>query len=227
LESIVGGEEAAKLQQAINEWRPQYEKAIECAAAEIYVALRKGRLTAKGKLLPDPDPAVALRILAKQKQSLAEIDDADIPKDFWSLRHIYWEPSAARNDHEHYCQIWCDTDQVMSLFPYDKLCTGEPVTLMRHGPVFVLGNATAEQPTRPRSTQRARGRPPGSQFQWGFFHCEMTQTIIDGKLPSKKEAAIDMVQGWFKQRGLKTPSRSIIQGELAPYYERTFRLPEK
>jgi hypothetical protein len=220
-------EEAARLQQELNDWRPKYEKAIELAAAKIYVELREGRLTARGKRLPDLDPATALKILTEQKQPLADLDDLAIPKDFWSLPHIYWEPSAARNDREHYCQIFCNTEQVMSLFPYDKLWTGEPVEgLARYGSFFVLSNATSTLPKqRAQSIRRSRGRP--EQHQWGPFHLDMAEVIRNGELPPKREAAIAMVQEMFSRRGMKIPGRTAIREQLLPYYERFGRPDEK
>jgi hypothetical protein len=72
-------QEANRLHEALRDWRPKYEKAIEYAAAKIYCALREGVLTSKGVLLPDPDPAIALTKLADQGKGLDDLEDLAIP----------------------------------------------------------------------------------------------------------------------------------------------------
>src|SRR5207248_8765434 len=89
--------DAAKLLDEISEWKPKFERAIELAASEVYTVLRKGLLISRGVRLPDPDVAISVKVLAKQKKQLGELDTVAIPKDAWSLPNIYWEISATRN----------------------------------------------------------------------------------------------------------------------------------
>jgi hypothetical protein len=166
--------EAEKLLDEMTQWKPKFERAIELAASEVYTALRKGRLTSKGVRLPDPDVAVSLTLLAEQNKALGDLEVVTIPKDFWSLPNIYWEISAARNDIEHYCHIRCMTDDLMSLFPFGAVTTGESVDgVMRHGSFYVLSassGAAVAPGRRGQAHGRVAGRPP--LYRWDYLHVE-------------------------------------------------------
>jgi hypothetical protein len=214
--------EAANFHKEISEWKPKYERAIELAATEIYGALRKGRLSSKGVRLPDPDLEVSLKVLAEQGKQLDELEDVAIPKDAWSLPHIHWEISAARNDCEHYRYIYCPIEEVLSLFPHD-IVAGEPVDgLVRHGSFFVLARdsaaalpAAAARRSQPRG--RGRGRPP--EYRWSDLHLEMAAMVCEG-LPSKKEAAVADLQGRCGKHGWSVPAIRTLRDFVTPYYKR-------
>ncbi len=52
--------EITQLQKKLAEWKPKYNEKIELPAAKIYVALKEGKLGAKGILLPHVDRETAL-----------------------------------------------------------------------------------------------------------------------------------------------------------------------
>jgi hypothetical protein len=210
--------EAAELRQKLNEWKPKFERAIELAAAKVYAALREGRLTSKGVRLPDPDVAVSLKVLAEQETTVGELEDVAIPKDAWSLPHIYWEISAARNDDEHYCQIRCPTAEVMSLFPHDSVAAGEPLDgLAQHGSFFVLSSNSVAPARRSQSRGRGRGRP--SEYRWDDLHLEMAALVLD-ELPPKKDATVEYLRELCGKRGWPVPATRTLYGWLEPYYAR-------
>ena len=67
-----GRRQAKTLLEEMTEWKPKFERAIELAAAEVYSALRKGRLTGSGVRLPDPnDVAVSIKLMAEQNKKQA------------------------------------------------------------------------------------------------------------------------------------------------------------
>lgn len=137
----VAHSEAMRLHHELEGWKPKYKKATELAKARVYVALKEGRLTAKGVLLPEMDEKKALESLAKEGRTFEDLMDVEIPREFWSFDYILWELSAARNDGAHYCQIHCETEQVLSCFPHDSLLSGLPVQgLERFGSFFVLND---------------------------------------------------------------------------------------
>jgi hypothetical protein len=214
-------EEAVKLHNELKSWCPQYRKAIELPTAKVYVALKEGTLSAKGKLLPDLDPKKALNALAKEGRDLADARDVEIPREFWSLRKIFWEKSAARNEDQHYCQIYCQTEDVLSVFPLESLIQGVQVSgLERFGSLFVLNDPALAitRPTTLRSRKGGTGRP--AKYSWDVFHLEVASIVEQHKLPEKKEAAIEHFRKWFFDCFGKSPSRTMIGDRLTPYYQR-------
>ena len=213
--------DAKKLLDEMTLWKPKFERAIELAASQIYTALRKGQLTTKGVRLPDADVAISLKLLAEQDKKISELDHVAIPKDFWSLPNIYWEISAARNDTEHYCQIYCPTDELMSLFPFNAVSTGEPVDgLVRHGSFYILSPTSAATATPSRRSQlRSRGgRHP--QYRWSDLHVD-TAGLVRAGLPAKKEAAVEQIRQIYRKKyGEPVPAIRTLHDFLKPYYER-------
>lgn len=52
------------------------------------------------------------------------------------------------------------------------------------------------------------------------FHLEVTDLLMRGELPAKKESAIQHFQDWFKQVLKQHPKRTAIGDKLKPYYDR-------
>jgi hypothetical protein len=213
-------DEAANIFNELEIWCPQYKKAIELPAAKVYVALKEGTLSAVGILLPDLDPNKALNALAQDDHDLSDAPYVEIPREFWSLREIFWERSAARNETHHYCQIFCQTEDLLSVFPLESLIHGVQVSgVERFGSLFVL-NDSGLAITRPttRRWKRRTGRP--QKYPWDDFHLEVASIIERHELPEKKEAAIELLQKWFVDRKGSSPSRTMIGERLTPYYQR-------
>lgn len=212
-------DEAVKLYKELESWHPQYRRTMELPAAKVYVALKEGTLSAKGILLPHIDPDKALDAMAKEGQDLADATSVEIPREFWSLREIFWEQSAARNENQHYCQIFCNTESLLSVFPLKNLMQGMKVSgVERFGSFFIL-NDTAIAPARP-TKRRSRNRGAPQKYPWDDFHLEVACIIERRELPEKKEAAIEHLQKWFIDRTGKSPSRTMIGEKLTPYYQR-------
>jgi hypothetical protein len=221
--------EAQNLLEEMTQWRPKFERAIALAASEVYAAFGRGRLTSKGIRLPDPDIAVSLKLLGEENKKIGELDDVAIPKDFWSLPNIYWEISAARNDTEHYCQIHCSTDELISVFPIEAVTTGESVDgLIRHGSFYVLSPNSGAAATPVRRSQ-ARGRAAGRhrKYRWDDLHVDMAALVRAG-LPHKKEAAVEQVRDLYRRKyGEPVPANRTLHEFLKPYYERYSGNPER
>jgi hypothetical protein len=213
--------EAAKLHQELQNWRPKYRRAMELPMAEIFAALKRGRLSLTGKLLPDLDPEKALHDLAKNGLDVCDIPlEPLIPKEFWSQHEIFWELSAARNEVHHYCQLCCLTEDLMSVFPLQNLRAGEQVSVERFGSFFTRHSAGRQ--ARRMSRRRRVGRP--ELYPWDRFHLELADLAKRDVLPSKKEAAIEYFQKWFaEETGQSPPSRAAIGAKLTPYYDRFVR----
>ena len=195
-----------------------YESVIEFFAARIYLALKEGRLAASGKLLGDQDRERAMGILKAQDQRLWDLPTVEIPSHFWSLSGIDWSSNAALNLHEHYCWIRCQTDAVLKTFPWENR---EPVAGMeRVGENFIL----VTLPRSHRQSGRLRGRP---SFPWDAFHLEVTDLLLRGAMPAKKEFAIQHFQDWFEKALRVRPGRTSIGKRLKPYYDRFVKPADK
>jgi hypothetical protein len=190
-------------------WRPLYEQAIEYPTSRIFIALKEGRLTAKGRLLPALDTDEAVAILADRDQHILDVEISAIQPSFWTLRGIDFEASAARSASAHYCHISFLTDEVLSTFPGDR---EEVSGVERIGDTFVLSEKTHRM-----HASLHRGRPP---YPWDAFHIEVAELLRRGELPEKKEAAIEHFRSWFEQEHRIEPSRSAVGEKLKPYYDR-------
>jgi len=212
---IVAGETAqqelkakqARREQEYASWKPHYLKAVEYSASQIFVALREGRLRARGRQLPAAGYEEAMIELDQSGQDIFDLPVEDISPGFWTLQGMDFESSAARNDTAHYCHITLVTEEVLSAFPGPR----ERLVVERVGDTFVLDKAEKV----PVGTRR--GRPP---YPWDQFHLEVATRLQRNELPSKKEAGIQEFQTWFANELGLHPSRAAIGEKLKPYYDR-------
>jgi hypothetical protein len=196
-------------------WRPKYEEAVEYPATRIYMALREGKLTGSGKALRDRDPEKAVEIL-KVGERLSDLPTVAIPREFWSLKGIDWTSNCARGGQEHYCWIRCRMDEVLSVFPAKSHSVVSGVE--RIGENFVLSEAPY------KAGARARGRP---SYPWEAFDLEVTDLLLRGDLPEKKEAGIQHLQDWFEKTHNLQVSRTAIGQRLKPYYDRFIKSADR
>jgi hypothetical protein len=194
-------------------WLPRYEDAIDYATSTIFLALKDGRLRAKGRLLPED----LVRSLPDESFDVFDFPTVEIPSAFWSLRGIDFKESTAADRHSRYCHIHCRTDDVFSAFPG----TYVPVSAGQSGGNFLVNDAAS---TGPIANVRQPGRPP---YPWEPFFLEVATLIHNGQLPAKKEAGIQLLHEWFYNTHGISPSRSSIGEKLKPYYDRFVRTPDR
>jgi hypothetical protein len=207
-------DEAVAQEKQMEPWFLQYQDAIEYPASKIFVALKDGRLKAKGRLLPEDVDVDVLN----EDIDIFDSPVVEIPAAFWSLKGIDFEESSADDDYSHYYHIRCQVTEVFSVFPGDY----EPVSEVgQFGPNFLIKDATA---TRRIPNARQRGRP---SYPWDAFHLEVATLIYKGQLPAKKEACIQYMQDWFRRTLSIGPSRAAIGEKLKPYYDRFARIPDR
>jgi hypothetical protein len=211
---LAKGTEEAK---AIKQWLPSVTSAMELAAAELFLKFRRGQIEAKGKVLPD---GVEIIDFLEGQSSYGRSDfdglvDSIIPADVWTMAGIDWLSNALNVQDKCYCDVSLSVEVLMSQFP------GERISV--EGAQFVgdclLVNEPAEDHSR-RHSGRGPGRPP--IFAWESFHVEVADLIKSGRMPQKKEAAIQQMLSWFATVQRQTPSRSAVSEKLTPYYRRFF-----
>jgi hypothetical protein len=168
-------------------------------------------------LLPDIDPGVAVSLLEKEGRTLLDIEDAAIPKEFWCPASIFWEESAARGETKHFCQILCETEELLSVFPYDGLASSFPANVENCGSFFVIKNSSRPAQRRPARNRRPRGRP--KKFDWDEIHYDLASLVKRNALPDKKEAAIALLKEMALKRGAEPPSRAALWPKLQHYYD--------
>jgi hypothetical protein len=209
-----GMEEAA----AVGQWLPLVAVAMELPATELFLKLRRGEIEAQGKLLP---AGVAIIDFLEDQNSYSRGDFSDlvdvvIPQDFWTMSGIDWLSNAVTARGNCYCDVSMSVEGLMSLFPGERT----PVEGAQFvGDCLLVNEPAGDQMRQPPG--RTRGRPPA--FAWEAFHVEVTDLIKSGRMPQKKEAAIQQMLSWFAStQGGQTPSRSAVSEKLTPYYRRFF-----
>ncbi|HWX32812.1 MAG TPA: hypothetical protein VNZ53_35950 [Steroidobacteraceae bacterium] len=206
-------QEVVQFQKEYEEWKVKYAGAIEVPAVQIFLALKKGELQAKGQNFVDLDFDVEFGPEFHAPPVL------DIPALFWSLSGIDFDASAAKNGRDHYYHIFCSTEDVFAKFPGDKR---EPVDgVERIGTSFLLKETAEKIPL----LNARRGRPP--TYPWDAFHREVTSLVKEDKLPRKKEACIQDFQDWFRDKFGVRPSRAAVGEKLKPYYDRFVKAPDR
>lgn len=202
-------ERSVAYEQECEAWQAHFEEAIEFPRSKIFVALKEGRLPAKGKLLPSLDLDEAIETLDTKDQSILDIEPKDIPPSFWTLKGTNFESSSAQNSFAHYFHISCLTDDVLRAFPGSR---EEIVGVARIGDTLILSD-------RPRLVRPAikRGRP---SYPWDVFHLEVADLLRREEMPDKKEAAIEYFQCWFERKHGIRPSRAAVGEKLKPYFDK-------
>jgi hypothetical protein len=211
---LTGMEEAETARQ----WLPLITSAMEVPATELFLKLRYGQIEALGKLLP-----VGVEIIdfledqnSYSRGNFDNLVDSVVPHHFWTQRGIDWFSNAVTADGNCYCDVSMPVEILMSLFPGERT----PVEGAEFVGDFLLVKAPATGNIG-QAPRRARGRPPA--FAWEAFHVECADLIKSGRMPQKKEAAIQQMVSWFAStQGGQTPSRSAVSEKLTPYYRRFF-----
>jgi hypothetical protein len=129
---------------------------------------------------------------------------------------IDWFSNAVTAHGNCYCDMSMPVEVLMSLFPGHRT----PVDGAEFVGEFLLVKEPADGNVR-QPPRRTLGRPPA--FAWEAFHVEVADLIRSGRMPQKKEAAIQQMVSWFEStQGGKRPSRSAVSEKLTPYYRRFF-----
>jgi hypothetical protein len=202
---------------AIREWLPQLAAEVEPTAAELFLKLRRGEIKSQGKLLP---AGVQIIDFVEQDNSYSRSDfdglnDTPIPPDFWTMTGIDWLANAVSARGQCYCDVSMSVALLMSVFPGSRT----PVGRAEFVGDFLLVTESDEENIEHAPAKRTPGRPP--VFGWDSFHVEVADLIKSGRMPQKKEAAIQQMLSWFETtQGGRKPSRSAVSEKLTPYYRR-------
>lgn len=204
--------------EAVRQWLPLVTSAMELPATELFLTLRRVEIEALAKLLPDGVEIIDL-VANHNSYRPYEFDnlvDSAVPHDFWTMRGIDCLSNAVTADGYCYCDISISVEALMRLFPGERI----PV----EGAEFVGNCLLVKEPATGYAQpppRRALGRPPA--IAWSGVHVEVAGLIGSGRLPQKKEAAIQQLTSWFEStQGGQRPNRSAVSEELTFYYWRFF-----
>ena len=204
--------------EAVRQWLPLVTAAMELPATELFLRLRRQQIEAQGKILPD---GVEIIDFLEDQNSYSRgafdnLVDRVIPHDFWTMSGIDWLSNAVTVNGICYCDVSMSVEALMNLFPGQRT----PVDGAEFVGDFLLVKENAAGTIR-QPPRRALGRPPA--FAWEAFHVEVADLIKNGRMPQKKEAAIQQMVSWFAStQGGQRPSRSAVSEKLTPYYRRFF-----
>ena len=215
---VVERAQAIQFEAKCKTWKVLFDQSIEYPTSRIFVQLKEGALSAWGRKLPSVDLRKAEAKLERQGERACDLPLDPIAPNFWSLKGIDFERSTARNNKDRYCHIVCSTSQILAAFPGERQPIGN---VERVGDSYLLSDV---QPISETPRRAVRGRPP---YPWESFHLTVAELVKEGKLPQKKEAAIQYFQDWFAQEQGQKASRAAIGEKLTPYYEKFIRADRK
>jgi hypothetical protein len=202
--------------EAVRHWLPLVTSAMEVPAAELFLLLRRGQIEARGKKLPAGVEIIDF-IEDQSSYSRGDFDnlvDSVIPTEFWTMSGIDWLSNAVTAHGSCYCDVSMSVEALMRLLPGERT----PVEGAEFvGNFLLIKEHAASNVVRMRRTP---GRPP--TFAWESFHVEVADLIRNGRMPQKKEAAIQQLVSWFENTQKQKPSRSAVSEKLTPYYRKFF-----
>jgi hypothetical protein len=209
--------EGMKEAEAVRQWLPLVTSAMELPATELFLRLRRGDIEAQGKLLP---AGVEIIDFLEDQNSYSrsgfdDLVDMVIPHGFWTMSGIDWLSNAVTAHGKCYCDVSMSVEPLMRQFPGERT----PVDQAE----FVGNCLLVKEPPVDNVPQIPR-RTPGrtAAFAWEAFHVEVADLIKNGRMPQKKEAAIQHMVNWFENTQKQKPSRSAVSEKLTPYYRRFF-----
>jgi hypothetical protein len=151
-----------------------------------------------------------------RRSKFDDLVDSVIPPEIWSMLGIDWLTNTLTANGYCYCDISMSVEVLMRLFPGTRI----PVLGAEFVGNCLLVKEDAADNVVPQP-RKALGRPP--RFPWESFHVEVADLIKSGRMPEKKEAAIQHMIGWFASLNEgQLPSRSAVSEKLTPYYRRFF-----
>jgi hypothetical protein len=203
--------------EAVRQWLPLVTAAMELPAVELFLKLGRGEIETQGKLLP---AGVEIIDFLEDQNSYSrskfdDLVDAVIPHKFWTMSGIDWLSNAVTAHGNCYCDVSISVEALMRQFPGERTPVGVAEFV---GDLLLVKEPSADK-VRPLLT-RTLGRPPA--FAWEAFHVEVADLIKSGRMPEKKEAAIQHMVSWFENTQKQKPSRSAVSEKLTPYYRRFF-----
>jgi hypothetical protein len=196
-------------------WSMKYLEYVDQFQAEICLKLRRGELRAMGTKLPNADPEITDEILEESNRWLTDLEVREIDKEQWYSQAINWAESAIYGHAESAIWIHVRTEDMLKVFP--------PQDLVKAENILDIGSSFAVASSAIRGVQNKlnqRGRP---SLPWQDFHIEVARMFRDGKMPTKKEAAIAHIQNWFLQTLGKDVSRAAVGEKLKPYFDQLIR----
>ena len=199
---------------AMRQWLPFVTAAMELPATELFLKLRRGEIETQGKLLPAGVEIIDF-LEDHGRRKFGDLVDAVIPHEFWTMSGIDWLSNAVTAHGNCYCDVSISVEALMRQFPGKRTPVGVAEFV---GDLLLVKEPSADR-VRPLLT-RTPGRP--AVFAWDAFHVEVADLIKNGRMPEKKEAAIQHMLDWFENTQKQEPSRSAVSEKLTPYYRRFF-----
>jgi hypothetical protein len=188
----------------------KWEVFLDAYRLQVRNSLHAGRLTARGKKLPervgiDEAPDIDLPVDSRFES---------IPREFWASANVEWKASCAQGRSATYKFIQVLTDDLFKEFPLPDPRPAPEVLQM--GDNFVFSGELNTEPVMPSVV----GRPP---YPWDEFYVEVAKRVKEGKLPEKQEAFISDMQAWCRNRWGQEVGRSTLLQKIKPYYDEFVR----
>ena len=199
-------------------WRRKFEEFVDLHKIELLLALKKERLTAIGRKMPQPTFETSIQQLQdEQWRGWNKVAWTSIPFNSWISTGINWEDCRAESTEGCYVLILIDTATLLDVFPHAGV---ELNGVMKVGDSLVINSDESTSAT----PKLKRGRKP---YPWEELYVEITRRIQDGKLPEKQESFISEMEQWCSSKWGKKIGRSTLLEKVSPYYDAFVRSSEK
>lgn len=211
--------EAEAFDERQKAWDAEFELFLDEPKARLFLALREGRVGARGKPLPLPTWEASIDHLeAEQWEGWDKVGWQPIAQEFWISTRIDWFECQAEGKGGAYGLILVECEQLFECFP-------ARVERVDHVVGKVGGALILDQGL---STIAPRGMPRGRRpMEWDAFHLEVAKRLQKAGLPAKQEAFVAEMQDWCRTNWRKDVGRSTILTKVKPYYDEFVRTSGK
>lgn len=198
-------------------WRQDHLRQFSLDAANLFASLKGGSVTASGFKVFGKTFDEARKTIKSRSLNFRTMERISISPEEWSLDGMSWDDCTLQTELHLYCCVAIYRDELLSHFP-PKLINSpnggfcDDLFIVSEDKVFEFVEDDAKN-TKP-------GRPTKN---WDAFYLELTDRLMNGRLPKKQSAAAYEMRMWFKDELGEKVGLSTISEKLKPFYDRFMR----
>lgn len=196
-------------------WENALEDYLDVAKSRVFVALREGKISAKGypvKYTEDREELydnITENLYVEDDYQSARVP---IPSKFWSSRKIDWNASSLSTEQTYFAAVTVKAEDVFKSFPINLQAKETMIKVGVHKVALIEANSD-------NHFRSKGGRPPKN---WEEIAIHISEVIsLQGGLPAKQDAFASEIADWYAKKFGQTIGLSTIKTPLKPYYSNT------